>query len=214
MGCRVSCTGGATLMEVARSAGIFLASVCGGQGTCGRCKVRIVAGTLPAPDGRERSRLSGDEIAAGFRLACAVRVVEDLKVSVPTGSLASTARVQLSGEGIDLAADPVVSAYDLVVPESSSRVPANAWDVLQKALRETPRSGEPPGRRDRVPGAPVRLCEPAGRTSPSWSVTTRSSACGRMARNRSALHSTWAPPPSLPGWSVCARERPWRARER
>jgi uncharacterized 2Fe-2S/4Fe-4S cluster protein (DUF4445 family) len=136
MGCRVPCAGGATLLEVARSAGIFLTSVCGGQGSCGRCKVRIVAGSLPAPNGYERSRLGSDEIAAGFRLACAVRVVQDLKVAVPAASLAHAPRVQLSGEGVDLAVDPIVSAYDLVVPESSPEVPANGWDVLQKGLRE------------------------------------------------------------------------------
>lgn len=35
-----------TLMDILTDAGVFLESVCGGQGTCGKCKVRVLSGQV------------------------------------------------------------------------------------------------------------------------------------------------------------------------
>jgi len=61
---------------------IFIPSVCGGQGKCGYCKVKVVKGggdRLPS----EEPLLTPEEKAQGFRLACQVRVTEDIEISVP-----------------------------------------------------------------------------------------------------------------------------------
>ena len=50
VGRRGPCPEGGTLLDAARSLGVDLASVCGGNGSCGRCRVQIVAGKLtPSP---------------------------------------------------------------------------------------------------------------------------------------------------------------------
>ncbi|MGI9317067.1 MAG: 2Fe-2S iron-sulfur cluster-binding protein, partial [bacterium] len=61
---------------------LFLPSACGGGGTCGQCKVRVLEGggeLLPT----EKSHISKREAAAGFRLACQVTVDDNLKIEVP-----------------------------------------------------------------------------------------------------------------------------------
>jgi len=71
---------GTLLSEAARLAGVEIAQPCGGQGRCGRCAVQVTAG-----EARRRSslRLSSDDIAQGFTLACQSVVESDLWVSVP-----------------------------------------------------------------------------------------------------------------------------------
>src|SRR5690606_28083392 len=53
---------------------------CGGQGRCGRCTVQILSGRA-----RQRStlRLTAEDIAAGYALACQSVVESDLTLRVP-----------------------------------------------------------------------------------------------------------------------------------
>jgi len=50
---------------------------CGGQGRCRGCRVRVLAGTAEINDA-QRQRLSPDELASGWRLACQWSVESDL----------------------------------------------------------------------------------------------------------------------------------------
>ncbi len=70
------------LLEVLHGNGILIPSACAGAGTCGLCKVAVTDGggeVLPT----ERSKLDRQEIRAGIRLACQVRVRGDLAVQIP-----------------------------------------------------------------------------------------------------------------------------------
>ncbi len=40
--------GGTTIAEAAQEAGIFLNNLCGGEGVCGECRVRIIKGNAPS----------------------------------------------------------------------------------------------------------------------------------------------------------------------
>lgn len=69
---------GTTLLDAARTAGIDLDAVCGGEGKCGRCRVRS-EGDFEA----ERSTLLTEaEMANGVTLACMTRVKGDVVVDV------------------------------------------------------------------------------------------------------------------------------------
>jgi Na+-transporting NADH:ubiquinone oxidoreductase subunit F len=77
---------GAVLLFALWSRKIFIPSLCGGQGQCGRCKVKLLKGggkRLPA----EEPFLSAEEKAQGIRLACQVRVNGDIAISVPESLL-------------------------------------------------------------------------------------------------------------------------------
>ncbi len=68
------------VLEVVRHAGMHLSSVCGGNGTCGKCRVQL----SPAPKASpiDVKHLSPTEIDAGIRLACQHEVVDGLVVSL------------------------------------------------------------------------------------------------------------------------------------
>lgn len=72
---------GSTLLSTLSNEKIFLPSACGGGGTCAMCKCVVVSGggdVLPTEEGH----LSRAEQAEGVRLACQVKVKEDMKIHV------------------------------------------------------------------------------------------------------------------------------------
>lgn len=71
---------GTLLSEAARLAGVDIGQPCGGQGRCGRCAVQVTQGEV-----RRRSslRLSPEDVAQGFALACQSVVEGDIFVVVP-----------------------------------------------------------------------------------------------------------------------------------
>ena len=73
---------GIKLMSGLADADLFVASACGGGGTCGQCKVRVLDGggaVLPT----ETSLLSKREVTQHYRLSCQVAVKQDMRVEVP-----------------------------------------------------------------------------------------------------------------------------------
>lgn len=73
---------GGTLLNTLAARGIFIPSACGGKGTCGVCHCRIESGggaLLPT----EVSHISLREARAGQRLACQVKVKENLQIELP-----------------------------------------------------------------------------------------------------------------------------------
>ena len=73
---------GGRLLGSLAAAGIFVPSACGGGGTCGQCRVKVLEGggsLLPT----EASLISKREAAEGERLACQVPVSQDMSIRVP-----------------------------------------------------------------------------------------------------------------------------------
>jgi len=74
---------GRTILAAAISAGISINSPCGGDGVCGKCKVRVIKGkssSLPS------AAIGEDEKNRHFCLACGTAVLSDLEVEVPAES--------------------------------------------------------------------------------------------------------------------------------
>ena len=71
---------GTLLTEAAQLAGVEIGQPCGGQGRCGRCTVHVIQGTV-----RRRStlRLSMEDIANGYALACQSVVESDVIIGIP-----------------------------------------------------------------------------------------------------------------------------------
>lgn len=78
-GKKCTCEAGAVLMDTLRANGIRLAAPCGGTGRCGKCRVRVLKGELPAT-AADRSLLSERELESGVRLACTARPTENLRI--------------------------------------------------------------------------------------------------------------------------------------
>jgi len=84
---------GATLLEAAQKAGVYINNVCGGVGSCGKCKVIVKKGKVHA---RPSPLLSNEEIKKGYVLACQARVVEDLSIEIPEESKITQAQILTS----------------------------------------------------------------------------------------------------------------------
>src|SRR3990167_6880417 len=74
---------GENLLSVAAKAGLYIQASCGGDGVCGKCKVKIEQGEVAA---NKAMQLKDEEHADGFRLACQSTVIEDLVVSIPVAT--------------------------------------------------------------------------------------------------------------------------------
>lgn len=74
--------GGDSLLSTLNENKIFLASACGGRGSCGFCRCQITAGAGPILP-TEKPFLSPQDIKDDFRLACQVKVKEDIKIEIP-----------------------------------------------------------------------------------------------------------------------------------
>ena len=81
-----SCQGGGTLLKALYDKKIFIPSACGGKGSCGYCKVTVSSGGGPVLP-TELSYLTRAEIRAGTRLACQVKIREDIFVKIPSDLL-------------------------------------------------------------------------------------------------------------------------------
>ena len=111
VGKRVEVPAGGTLLDAAHAAGIELASVCGGHGHCGRCRLTVLAGDTGEPAEADRSFLSGPELDAGQRLACQAHIAGGVRVHVPRASLVTSQRLQIGGLARDVAVEAEVREW-------------------------------------------------------------------------------------------------------
>lgn len=73
---------GGTLLGALANEGIFIPSACGGGGTCAMCKCRVISGAgdiLPT----EKTHINRREARDHVRLACQVKVREDMDIKIP-----------------------------------------------------------------------------------------------------------------------------------
>ncbi|MBR5035357.1 MAG: NADH:ubiquinone reductase (Na(+)-transporting) subunit F [Bacteroidales bacterium] len=77
---------GGSLLATLADQKIFLPSACGGKGSCGQCKCRVLEGggsILPT----ETVHFSRKQINDHWRLGCQVKVKDNLKIEVPDSAL-------------------------------------------------------------------------------------------------------------------------------
>lgn len=65
---------GKKLVLAIEDAGIDIMHRCGGQARCTTCRVEVLAGNVPPPEGTERETLEEDGLLGKYRLSCQVRV--------------------------------------------------------------------------------------------------------------------------------------------
>ncbi len=131
---------GALLTEAARLAGVEIAQPCGGQGRCGRCAVQVIEGTV-----RRRStlRLTAEDMAAGYALACQTVVEGDVRIVVPPQEKIER-RLTTDRTAVEVT---VPAGYDpdhvqtirrvaLTLPPPSLDDQTDDWARIQRGLRQ------------------------------------------------------------------------------
>ena len=134
---------GETLLETARAANVAIDAPCSGNGSCGKCRVKLLEGTV---DGLQTSHISDEDYAAGWRLSCASKVAADVTVMVPDIASAYRSRMKTAdlstGEEIaiftrleeDLKAAGVDFSNDFVETEVTMETP-----TLEDTMPDTER---------------------------------------------------------------------------
>ena len=116
-GLKVEVEKGTVLLDAAHKVGLYLSSVCGGDGYCGKCKVAIDEGQFQT---KPTGLLTADEVRDNVVLACQTKVLSDLMVTVPTSHALDTGRILIdsdahrfsemkgNGQGATFPLDPLV----------------------------------------------------------------------------------------------------------
>ena len=77
-------TEGTSILQALQARGEYILAPCGGNGTCGKCRVRFVQDP-PAPSQADRKVLTEAEIADGVRLACRTAAVQGAVIEIEAG---------------------------------------------------------------------------------------------------------------------------------
>ena len=76
----IACQTGDNLLELARRANVAIDAPCSGNGSCGKCRVKLISGEVETFPSRH---ISDEEFEAGWRLSCNCKVLTDCTVFVP-----------------------------------------------------------------------------------------------------------------------------------
>ena len=87
----IECNAGDNLLELARRANVAIDAPCSGNGSCGKCRVKLVEGQLETLKSRH---ITDEEYEAGWRLSCNSKVLGDCTVFVPDIASAYQSRMK------------------------------------------------------------------------------------------------------------------------
>ena len=87
----IECNLGDNLLELARRANVAIDAPCSGNGSCGKCRVKLVEGELESLKSRH---ISEGEWEIGWRLSCNSKVKSDCTVFVPDIASAYQSRMK------------------------------------------------------------------------------------------------------------------------
>lgn len=117
---------GENLLEVARKTNVAIDAPCGGNASCGKCKVKLVGGEIHSPKTRH---ISEQEYAEGWRLACVSKITGDVAVEVPDIASAYRSRMKVA----DLSSKAEIEIFEKAKNdiEAAGIALENSMDVLQ-----------------------------------------------------------------------------------
>lgn len=125
---RVEVRKGTDLLTAARQAGLEMKASCGGKGSCGKCRVRVVKGLVDYQD---------RPLEDGWAAACQTLALEDPVVEIPASSRLNGHQVLLAGAPALPASfplDPLCRTVRLEVTPPSLTDPGNDLDRLRLAF--------------------------------------------------------------------------------
>ena len=114
--------GGSSLLSALIDNKVFIPSACGGKGSCGFCKVEVLTGGGPILP-TETPFISRKEIKSGVRLACQVKVKQNLEIAIPESLLSVKEYDATVGLERYLTHDIKEVAFDLIEPSEIEQQP-------------------------------------------------------------------------------------------
>ena len=120
---------GENLLEVARQTNVAIDAPCGGNASCGKCKVKLVEGELHSPKTRH---ISDEEYQGGWRLACVSKITGDVAVEVPDIASAYRSRMKVA----DLSSKEEIAIFESAKNhiEAAGLPMKNSMDILDVTM--------------------------------------------------------------------------------
>ncbi|MGQ9615440.1 MAG: ASKHA domain-containing protein [Spirochaetota bacterium] len=124
---------GTSIFEAAGEAGIILRADCGGRGTCGQCRVRVIQGKYEER-GSERF-FTDKELKRGNVLACRAEIKSDITIEVPISSRFFEQKILTEGIERPLKLSPNVKKIFIKVDEPTLTDQRSDLDRVWDALK-------------------------------------------------------------------------------
>lgn len=120
------------LLEVAREANVAIDAPCSGNGSCGKCRVKLVSGELEC---LPTSHITQEEYDEGWRLSCGCRIVSDVTVLVPDIASAYQSRMQTA----DLSSGKEIAVFEKLQADiQAAGVPQENTFITVKLTMDPP----------------------------------------------------------------------------
>ena len=100
-------TEGEKLLDIARRSNVAIDAPCSGNVACGKCKVKLLSGEL---DSKQTHHITDEEYQAGWRLACASKVIGDVEIGVPDIASAYKSRMKVA----DLSSPEEIAIFEKI----------------------------------------------------------------------------------------------------
>ena len=174
---KFSAAPGSTILEAAKSANVAIDAPCNGNGSCGKCRVKLVSGEVT---GVQTGHISDGDYAAGWRLSCSTKPAGDITVLVPDIASAYQSRMKTA----DLSSGEEIAIFQSTSTGCAGRRRGLFTnDFVQAALRWTSRRSTTPCR---IPSALYALQQDVfdGCTEVKPYLSHRQKACQDAARGQ------------------------------
>ena len=131
-----------SIFSALKEAGIYLVASCGGKGTCGKCKVKVIEGNFEADS---YGKLTGEEKKSGLVLACQTFPLADIRIAIPKESrlvigdkiaISKTKDLVAYLKSYGVGLNPFVRTMSLKLPPPTITDNIGDLDRLKRALAE------------------------------------------------------------------------------
>lgn len=137
---------GTDVLSAARELGADVASLCGGNSLCTRCKVKLSTGSFPKHQitsetphlspitSAERERISEADLEQGFRLSCNAKIQGDIVIDVPAESQTHQQVIRKEAMVLNIENKPAIKLITLDVEEPDLNSPTGDLERLKDAI--------------------------------------------------------------------------------
>ncbi|MEM9107907.1 MAG: ASKHA domain-containing protein [Pseudomonadota bacterium] len=137
---------GTHVLEAARQLGVYVESVCGGRGICGRCQIEVQEGNfakhgitssnshISAFGSKEQRYADKRDLRDGRRLSCSATIEGDLVVDVPQDVQVNAQVVRKAADTRLIERNPAIQMCYVEVEEPDMHKPLGDLDRLKQAL--------------------------------------------------------------------------------
>ncbi|MBR2309302.1 MAG: DUF4445 domain-containing protein [Oscillospiraceae bacterium] len=136
---QIECNAGENLLELARRANVAIDAPCSGNGSCGKCRVKLLEGELETIPSRH---ISDEEYSEGWRLSCNCKVISDCTVLVPDIASAYQSRMKTA----DLS-----SPQEVAIFKEAQAAITNSGISMENPFRAVQLTMEEPSEADTMP---------------------------------------------------------------